>query len=386
LTVEYIDPMRNLGRARELQARFEFGPEENLVVVESGGKTKQISAVDMAEYDFIPQLSGDPPRVVAFKGEQALTSALIELGEETQRTVYFLQGQGEPRVGGGSTLSLLQEYIARQGVRVAPLNLGVMGGVPEDAAGIVIVGSRYDLPPASAQLLGDYWAKDGRIMVLLDPAAETPLLREFLASAGITPLDDRVLRTVELGFVTGIVRDVVGTFSAVNRVTRRLQGAEALLPGATCSLVLDEKKEGTLVEPLITADEPFWGEKDHVTDENKGVAFDAGADTAAPLVVAAMAERGGVADRRSSAAGPACGISACRMARSHRASSSLPAGAEAAPCAQPAGAASTSSTSTHTSSKKWLRLSLHIVIWRCAWCRACNCHHQRTPCWPRCIQ
>ena len=126
-------------------------------------------------------------------------------------------------------------------------------------------------------------------MVLLDPAAETPLLREFLASAGITPLDDRVLRTVELGFVIGIVRDVVGTFSAVNRVTRRLQGAEALLPGATCSLVLDEKKEGTLVEPLITADEPFWGEKDHVTDENKGVVFDAGADTAAPLVVAAMA-------------------------------------------------------------------------------------------------
>ncbi|MDA0292539.1 MAG: GldG family protein [Verrucomicrobia bacterium] len=298
LTVEYIDPMRNLGRARELQARFEFGPEENLVVVESGGKTKQISAVDMAEYDFIPQLSGDPPRVVAFKGEQALTSALIELGEETQRTVYFLQGQGEPRVGGGSTLSLLQEYIARQGVRVAPLNLGVTGGVPEDAAGILIVGPRYDLPPASAQLLGDYWTRDGRIMVLLDPAAETPLLREFLASAGITPLDDRVLRTVELGFVTAIVRDVVGTFSAVSRVTRRLYGAEAMLPGATCSLELNAKTEGTLVEPLITAGEPFWGEKDHVTDESKGVAFDAGADTAAPLIVAAMAERGGVADEK----------------------------------------------------------------------------------------
>ena len=298
LTVEYIDPMRNLGRARELQARFEFGPEENLVVVESGGKTKQISAVDMAEYDFIPQLSGDPPRVVAFKGEQALTSALIELGEETQRTVYFLQGQGEPRVGGGSTLSLLQEYIARQGVRVAPLNLGVTGGVPEDAAGILIVGPRYDLPPASAQLLGDYWTRDGRIMVLLDPAAETPLLREFLASAGITPLDDRVLRAVELGFVTAIVRDVVGTFSAVSRVTRRLYGAEAMLPGATCSLELNAKTEGTLVEPLITAGEPFWGEKDHVTDESKGVAFDAGADTAAPLIVAAMAERGGVADEK----------------------------------------------------------------------------------------
>jgi hypothetical protein len=52
MTVEYIDPMRNLGRARELQAKFEFGPEENLVIVEMDGRSKQISAVDMADYDF----------------------------------------------------------------------------------------------------------------------------------------------------------------------------------------------------------------------------------------------------------------------------------------------------------------------------------------------
>jgi hypothetical protein len=298
LTVEYIDPMRNLARARELQAQFEFGPEENIIVVESGGRSKQINAVDMADYDMLPQLSGDPPRVVAFKGEQALTSALIELGQKEQRTVYFLQGQGEPSAGAESPLSLLRDYIARQGVRVAPLNLGVTGGVPADAGAIVVVGARYDLPPASAAALRQYWEKDGRLMVLLDPAAETPLLREFLAAAGIRPRNDRVLRTVELGFVTGIVRDVVGIFSPVNRVTRRLQGAEAMLPGATCSLALDEKMEGTLIESLITAEEPFWAEVDHVTDESKGVVFDAGKDEAAPVVVAAMAERGGVADEK----------------------------------------------------------------------------------------
>ena len=298
LTVEYIDPMRNLARARELQAQFEFGPEENLVVVESGGRSKQINAVDMADYDMLPQLTGDPPRVVAFKGEQALTSALIELGQKEERAVYFLQGQGEPSAGENSPLSLLQEYIGRQGVRVAPLNLGVTGGVPADAGAIVVAGARYDLPPASAAALGEYWRRDGRLMVLLDPAAETPLLREFLAAAGIKPRPDRVLRTVELGFATGIVRDVAGVFSPVNRVTRRLLGAEAMLPGATSSLVLDTKMEGTVVEALITAEEPFWGEIDHVTDESKGVAFDAGTDEAAPLVVAAMAERGGVADEK----------------------------------------------------------------------------------------
>ena len=137
---------------------------------------------------------------------------------------------------------------------VATLNLGVTGAVPEDAGAVVMVGARYDLPPASAAVLRRYWERDGRLMVLLDPAAETPLLREFLATAGIRPRNDRVLRTVELGFATGIVRDVAGVFSPVNRVTRRLLGAEAMLPGATCSLALDEKIEGTVIEALITAE------------------------------------------------------------------------------------------------------------------------------------
>ena len=298
LTVEYIDPMRNLSRARELQSKFQFGPEENLVIVEMDGRSKQISAVDMADYDLLPQLTGDPPRVQAFKGELALTSALLELSEPDARAVYFLQGQGEPAVGEGSRLSLLLEYIGRQGVRVAPLNLGTNGVVPDDAGAVIVAGARYDLPEATMEALKRYWEKDGRLMVLLNPDAATPLLREFLASSGVTARDDRVLRTIKLGFATGILRDVAGQFSTDNRITRRLAGAEAMLPGGTCSLVLDEKTPGAVIEPMIVAEDPFWGETAYVTDENKGVSFDEGTDTGAPLVLAAMVERGGVADEK----------------------------------------------------------------------------------------
>ncbi|MBE2179069.1 MAG: GldG family protein [Chthoniobacterales bacterium] len=297
LTVEYIDPMRNLARARELQALHQFGPEENLVILEMDGRSKQISAVDMADYDFMPQLNGEPPRVQAFKGEQALTGALLELAEPRQRTVYFLQGQGEPSVGGeDSGVSLLAEYVGRQGVRVAPLRLSVAGAVPEDAAAVIVVGARYDPPETAMTALREYWNREGRIIVLLDPDAETRELRSFLASAGITPRNDRVLRTVQLGFATGILRDVTGEFSATNRVTRRLGGAEAMFPGGTCSLELAKDPDGTQLEPLITAGEPFWGETEYITDENKGVHFDAETDIPPPLVIAAMVEHGGVAD------------------------------------------------------------------------------------------
>lgn len=298
LTVEYIDPMRNLGRARELQAKFQFGPEENLVIVEMDGRSKQVSALDMAEYDYLTQMTGEPPRLRAFKGEQALTSALLEVSEPKQRTVYFLQGQGEEGPGEDSKISLLVEYIEKQGVKAAPLSLTATPAVPEDAGAVVVAGAAYDLPPAAADILRRYWDKNGRIIVLLDPDAGTPLLRELLASAGIMPRNDRVLRTVQLGFAMGILRDVAGKFSPVNRVTRRLQGAEAMLPAATCSLDLDERKEGVTVEAMITAEDPFWGETEFVTDEEKGVRFEENKDTAAPVVVAAMAERGGVTDEQ----------------------------------------------------------------------------------------
>ena len=297
LTVELIDPMRNLSRARELQSEFGFGAEENIVIIEMEGRSKQIRAVDMAEYDLLPQLSGEPPRVVAFEGEQELTSALIELNEPRERILYFLQGQGEPSLGEGSTLSLLIQYISQQGVRVVPLNLSLKGAVPSDAGGVILMGARYDLPPATAKALKDYWESDGRLMILLNPEPEMTRLRSLIASAGIIPRDDRVLRTVQLGFVTGILRDVSAQFSPSNRVTRRFVGAEAMLPGGTCSLALNPVP-GTSVEPMIMVEEEFWGETEYVTDENKGVVFEEAKDTAAPLILAAMAERGGVADEQ----------------------------------------------------------------------------------------
>jgi ABC-type uncharacterized transport system involved in gliding motility auxiliary subunit len=298
ITVEYIDPMRNLARARELQSRFQFGPEENLVIAEMDDRSKQIAAVDLAEYDYLPQLTGDPPRVIAFRGEQFFTSALLELSEPEQRAIYFLQGHGEPPVDENSNLSLLYDYISRQGVRVAPLNLSLAGTVPDDAGAVVLAGPRYDLTPGSLAALDDYWNNNGRLMVLLDPETEAPLLHEFLASVGVNPRDDRVLRTVALGFATGIMRDVSGNFSPDNRVTRRLHGAEAMFPGGTCSLELDQPDPSTVLSAMITAEEPFWGETDYVTDETRGVVFNEETDTGAPLVMAAMAERGGVADEK----------------------------------------------------------------------------------------
>ena len=79
---EMVDPYRNFTRARELQAKYKFGSNENLVILDYDGHSKFVNASDMAEVDQSGMMFGQPPTIKAFKGEQAITSALLELTEE----------------------------------------------------------------------------------------------------------------------------------------------------------------------------------------------------------------------------------------------------------------------------------------------------------------
>ena len=79
LTVEEVDPFANLSRAKELQAQFKFGANENVVIFVYDGRHKFVNSSDLAEYeqqDQMAMMMRRPPQVLGFKGEQAFTSVL----------------------------------------------------------------------------------------------------------------------------------------------------------------------------------------------------------------------------------------------------------------------------------------------------------------------
>ncbi len=299
--VEYVDPTRNFQRAQELQSKFGFGPGENLLIFEYDGRHKLLPVGELAEFDFRPVASGDPPAVLAFRGEQAIASALLGVLEPEKRTVYFLQGHGEPVLERGTPISLLLDYCGRQNVRVAPLDLTQTPAVPGDAAAVFIVGARYDLSATEQLALLNYWQKDGRLMVLLDPdaARETPHLLGLAAVGGIQVQDTRVLRTIPLKIATGIVREVAANFIGQTDIIARLQGVRAHLPDPVQSLApMPSLPEGVVVKPLVVAEEEYWGETEYVTDENRGVAYDDGIDIGFPVCLAFSSAKGGIRDDR----------------------------------------------------------------------------------------
>lgn len=299
--VEMVDPVRDFSRARELQTRYGFDGADNVLILDYQGRVKFVPVVELGDFDLSGVAIGEPPRLRAFRGEVVITSAVIELANPVPPRAYFVVGHGEMMPGVNPGLSTVSEYIARQNIEVAPLSFADVDRVPEDAEVVFIVAPRFDLQPRELEALAEYWNGDGRLIVLLNPDTPTPALREFLAERGVVPLDLRVLRTVPLqGGVVGIVRDVVGIFLDDTTITRRLTGVSGLFPGATQPLEADTERAaaaGVRLRPLVQAAEEFWGESDYV-DTSAGVAYEDDRDLASPVVIAAQAERGGVADDR----------------------------------------------------------------------------------------
>ena len=297
--IEYVDPTRDLSRARELQAQYKFTAGENVLILDYEGRVKFLPVADMAEFDMTGLASGDPPRLIAFKAEQAFTNALLGLISPEKSKVYFLSGHGEPSAQAGGALSVFSGYIERQNVTVAPLSLASLDAIPADCAALVIAAAQSDLDEREELVLKKYLQDKGRLLVLLDPKAKTPRLNEVLGTLGIKPLDNRVLRTVRLPFATGILREVTAGFMPENAITKRLVGTNILFPGQTQSVTaLAELPKDVQIWPLILAAEEFWGETEYVPDEKKGVRYDDGIDAGQPVYVAMAAARGGVSDGR----------------------------------------------------------------------------------------
>ncbi len=302
IEVEYVDPTRDLTRARALQAQYKFSANENIVIVDYDGRSKFVPAGDLGDINLEGIQQGETPRLLSFNGELVLTNAMLSLLSPEKKKIYFLQGHGEPPIEGPTPLGLFREYLQKQNAEALPLSLGSSDSVPSDCSMLVIAAPQVDLTEREAAILDRYWSSEqGRVLTLLDPSARTVQLYRFLARRGVMPMDNRVLCTVRLGFATGILREVTVDFMDKNPVTKRLVGLEMLLSGETQSLLMDPeqaKADKIQLWPLLIAKEKFWGESEYVTDEKKGVRYDEGKDVGYPVYVAVAAARGGVDDDR----------------------------------------------------------------------------------------
>jgi hypothetical protein len=303
IDVEQIDPERNLSRAKELFDKYKVVTDESLLVLDYEGRNKSVKASEMADVDQSGMEFGEGPRVAAFKGEQAITSAMIDLVEGKKRTLGYVTGHKEPPLSTPtSPITLLKTFIENENIKFQELNLLDQPRIPADVNAVMIIGPQYDFSDREMQVLRDFWDKQGRILVLLDPAANTPRLRAFLDELGIRVNDDRLMVFVRTGIQElALTRDVQARFLGDSPVTKRLADVRAIFVGGTASLTLDPNRARAAniqLEPLIQAEKGYFAESDYNSDNQAKLQADAQKTADVPLTISVAAEKGGSADAR----------------------------------------------------------------------------------------
>lgn len=301
VSVETVDPFRNAARAQDVQNKYKLAQTENAVIIDYDGRNKIVPEDKMAELDTSGMQYGQPPTVTAFTGEQAITAGLLEVTEGKKSNVYYVQGHGEGAVGAGKPLEVLGRLLDSEHVTVQEINLLNVQTVPADTGVLMILGAKLDFTEREIQLLDAYWTKGGRVFILLNPDAPTPHLAAFLGRLGVQVDDDRVLRTINLGSVEGIIREVNTQLVGDTAIAKQLPGVNVPMSGDTQSLTLEGEKvgsAGTRVEPLLQALKGYWGETEYKDIENTGVHLDKGVDKDGNLAIAATVQKGAVADQR----------------------------------------------------------------------------------------
>lgn len=166
ITVEYLDVYQNRRKAEELRIEV-----PNVVLLLSGENRRQLLPIDF----YNTKKKGKEYTREAFKGEAALTAAILDVSSAEKQKIYFLQGHGELSFTDVSQrgLSKITDELSNRNFELASLDLAQTRKVPDDTALpplLIIAGQQTRFQPFEEELLRNFLQnRAGRIILMIDP-------------------------------------------------------------------------------------------------------------------------------------------------------------------------------------------------------------------------
>ena len=239
---------------------------------------------------------GERKEIAAFASESEILKAMLRLINPDQYVIYFLTGHGERDVeqGGDASMTRVKETLESKNYLVKTLNLLVDNQVPEDAAAIVIAGPLKPVSENEVNLLKEYLAGGGSLIVMEEPTVLTefgeeadPLAEMLAADWGITLSNDVVIDLNNPDPTTAIS----AIYDPAHAVTRNMNRVGVLFP-FTRSLKLAEAPQTVTVTALVQTNERSWGETDFesLTQAGWPPNFDETTEAQGPLTLVAAGE------------------------------------------------------------------------------------------------
>tara|TARA_B100001057_G_scaffold218778_2_gene218963 strand:- start:25032 stop:26591 length:1560 start_codon:yes stop_codon:yes gene_type:complete len=309
--LEYLDPIRDKDRAFEIQNNYGdlladklFEDDIFIIDARKGASANSVEATEdvTSHLRYLPASSmvisrtdiNNQRRIVGYQDEDLLSSMLQSAIEGKPRIMYLVEDKSDLEVtAAGSPLQVIREALQKQNVYLLPLKISQVDRIPENAEGLVIVAPEYDFEPKEIEVLESYWKRpSSAIIAYLNPTTRPVNLRAFLRKNGVTPRDDRIIRTRN----GRTENQVLATFTvgAGLGVNGSLEMKSVPFEGRVGSLEVREGAEDLVANriqaySLIETAPDFWGETDYKKANPK---YDDDSDYSGPLSIGAAVIRG----------------------------------------------------------------------------------------------
>jgi ABC-type uncharacterized transport system involved in gliding motility auxiliary subunit len=298
--VRKVNPLVDFSEARAIAQEFKLTTDENVVIIQYRGQNKVINYREMADIEPSNLWARTPPKLLAFKAEEMITSAIQSLSAEGASKVVFLSGHGEYDIDSldreSTGYSRLAEHIRRQNAQVSKLNLLETPSIPEGTQLVVVAAPQQAYTQAEIDILRAYLQnkeRPGRLLLMLDPQTQTGL-EGFLENYGVVFNDDLSMIRVSILGETRLLPQAVATTFSEHPVTNwliRSRTSINLGPARSLTLKNPAQEGAPRPVPLALTPESTWGERDF---RSGTAAFDKDRDTPGPLTVAAAIDTGKV--------------------------------------------------------------------------------------------
>ncbi len=182
INIEWVDPVLHPS------ALTEYDTSENTIVIscEATGKSTTVSFDDILVPDMYSYYYYGSTDYTEFDGEGQLTSAVNYVTSDVEKTIYQTTGHGE-----GTLSTTITDLMDQNNYNLSEINLLMATSIPEDCDLLLMYEPATDLSDDEMEMLRNYLADGGKVMILLGDtnATELPNLETVLEEYGMQAAD-----------------------------------------------------------------------------------------------------------------------------------------------------------------------------------------------------
>lgn len=259
LAIDYVDPDRDPGKAREMQVKS-YGS----IILTSGDRRQEANVLD----------------------EESVTNALIRVVKSGGKNVCFVEGHGElsPEDTDRLGLSTGKKALEDSNYAVKTISLLNEAKVPADCTVAAVAGPRTEYVQTEVDALRSYVNGGGRALFLVSPGGSENLVN-LLAGWNVTLKKNVVLdlNPVNQLFGASEAMPIITSYKS-HTITRELARVATIMPMTRTVEPGKDSKPGVTVETLFETSSNSWAT--NFTPETRSVTVKEDKDPRGPFSVA----------------------------------------------------------------------------------------------------